>query len=307
MSLNYEMNIMEGKNQYFQTDKGNILEVYHDTSFPNPKAAELTCATRISGRYHSEAFKMAELNMSSRPMLTDTRTAATMYGILRSNNQDPEYVPTKTDELRELAGLNQPKLHIRLDDVKERIETYIDEHPEEFSPGAKWFRPLGEMLDFCEKYGIQTDDILLCRVVEEDKQIALYIYDNDSFKKETGIDLKDAPADLKKAVMDEAVQMYQAYKEGQVFSCNLYNSKGKHMAEHRGFFGSNIEENGMLSCIPENIARDMGQMPNISIAKFRALRDNTPEVKSLSELIGMASGDNNEKSATATAKDVDAR
>lgn len=307
MSINFEMNIMEGKNQYFQTDKGNILEVYHDTSFPNPKAAGLTCATRISGRYHSEAYKMAELNMASSPEIPTAQLSAVDRMLLRPELSDPSWIPTKTDELRALTGVNTPKLNISVHELQERVNAYIDAHADEFSPGAKYIRSLDELLNFCEDNGIRTDDMLLLREVPEGKNIVLYIYDNDAFKSETGMDLVDAPKELKAAVMDEAIKMYQAYKEGQVFSCNLYNAKGQHMAEHRGFFGNNIEENGMLSCIPENIARDMGQMPNISIAKFRALRDNTPEVKSLSELIGMASGDNNEKSATATAKDVDAR
>lgn len=285
--MNFEMNIEKGSNQYFQTDKGNILEVYHDKNFPNPAAAGLTGAKRISGRFLSEASKMAELNM--RPMRPDL--------------SDPKTVPTTLDELRELTGVNGAKLNINLETIQGRINDHIDAHADEFSPGAKHTRSLCDMLEFSEKYGIQTDDIMLCRIEEEGRDIAMYIYDDIAFRAETGMELKDAPAELKKAVLDEAVQMYQAYKEGQVFSCNLYNSKGKHIAEHRGFFGNNIEENGMLSCIPDAIVNDMGQMPSIGIAKFRAMREAEPQLKSLSELIGMASGEKTENTAAPKQKD----
>ena len=285
--MDFNMNITEGKNKYFQTDKGNILEVYRETELTNPRAAGVTGATRISGRFESEAFKNAELNMRyTRPDLSD-----------------PKQVPTTLDELRELTGVNAPKMQVNLQEIANRIDAYIDANAEQFSPGAKHFRPLGEMMEFCEKHGIQTDDILLCEVVEEGRDIALYLYDDVAFKAETGVSLADASAELKAEVLDDAVRAYHASHEGHVYSCNLYNSKGQHMAEHRGFFGDNIESNGMLSCIPDEVTCDMGQMPNISIAKFRALREAEPKLQSLNDLINAATGNTEKSAATPKAKE----
>lgn len=305
--MNFEMNIQEGKNQYFQTDKGNILEVYRDASFPNPKHAGLTFATRLSGRYHAEAYKMAELNMASAPEIPTAQLSAVDRMLLRPELNDPSWIPTKTDELRALTGVNTPKLNISVHELQERVNGYIDAHAGEFSPGAKYIRSLDELLNFCEDHGIQTDDMLLLREVPEGQNIVLYIYDNNAFKAETGMDLADAPKELKAAVMDEAIKMYQAYRDGQMYGCNLYNAKGLHMAEHRGFFGNNIEENGMLDNLTDKLTADMGQFANISAAKFRAARDASPQTKTLKELIEMATGNKQEQAATGKAHGDEAR